>query len=245
MVCTGCSNLDMFVYRGKLNWFNFVLDEGFTLIFHDSEFKAGASAIAAWKWTVTGDGSKNQNAFMQGVIDSVVISGTGERQIFFYQNQYYRFQATFSDDMKSITVVMSNPSGEKSSPTTLTNVYDSPLTAGIIPRYFLGNISFYPYATDEMFLVIIPHGSELNSDILAYWQWTVDAGGNKKSNFNFKDIVRSAEQTSVGEIVTFGDNTASYYSFDGTIANDGKTFSVKMKDPKGNTAGPFVLALQV
>ena len=33
-------NLDMFfVYRGKINWFIHALDEGFTLIFPDSEFK--------------------------------------------------------------------------------------------------------------------------------------------------------------------------------------------------------------
>ena len=235
----------MLVYRGKLNWFNYALNEGFTLIFPDPEFKVGVPAIAAWQWTENAQGAKNQNMFVQGVIDSVVISGSGERQIFFHQNQYYRFQAIFSNDMKSITAVMSNPSGYKSSPTTLNNVYDSPLIAGILPRYFLGKMNWLNYAIDEMFLVIIPRGSERNSDVLAYWQWTVNDKGEKKANRDFKDIIRSAEQSSAGEIVVFGDDTATYYVFNGTIASDGNTFSVNMKNPGGAKAGPFVLALQV
>ena len=235
----------MLIYRGKLNWSNYALNEGFTLIFPESEFKVGAPAIAAWQWAVNAQGAKKQNMFVKGVIDSVVISGSGERQIFFHQNQHYRFQGVFSDDMKSITVVMSDPSGQKSSLKPLYNVYDSPLIAGINPRYFLGKMNWLNYAIDEMCLFIIPRGGELNSDVLGYWQWTIDSHGIKMQNANFKDIIRSAEKSSVGEIVVFGDDEATYYTFDGIIASDGNTFTVNMKNPREAKAGPFVLALQV
>ena len=142
---------------------------------------------------------------------------------------------------------MTNPSGEERI-TTLHNVYNSPLTpaAGINSRYFLGKINWFDYAKDEMFLLIIPRGTELNSDVLAYWQWTkakdddVDLGGKL---VNFKDIIRSVRKSSVGKIVSFGNDKATLcFTFEAIIPDAVDVFIARMNNPIEDQVGPFVTA---
>lgn len=235
----------MLTYRGKLNWYNYAVNEGFTLIFPGPELKVGAPAIAVWQWTVDATGAEKANVFYHGVINSVVILETGERQLYFFDDKYYRFQAVFSDDMRSTTVVMSNPSGNRSPPAVLERDYNTPLTQGVVPLYFLGKMNWLTYAKNELFLVIIPAGVAVGRDVLAYWQWTVNDAGKEKANVNYKDIIRTREETAQGDVVTFGQEPDTYYTFNGTISKDGQTFSVNMKNPSGAKGGPFLLQLQV
>ena len=43
-----------------------------------------------------------------------------------------------------------------------------------------GKFNWLDYASDETITVVFPAGFALNDPVSAYWQWTVDAQGNKK-----------------------------------------------------------------
>ena len=43
-----------------------------------------------------------------------------------------------------------------------------------------GKFNWLEYASNETITVVFPTGFALNDPVSAYWQWTVDAQGNKK-----------------------------------------------------------------
>lgn len=45
-----------------------------------------------------------------------------------------------------------------------------------------GKFNWLPYAENETITVVAPAGFALKDPISAYWQWSVDAQGNKKEN---------------------------------------------------------------
>lgn len=228
----------MLVYRGKLNWSTVIpviINEQFTFVFPGPKFELGASGTFFWPWS-------GGMATSTAKIESIVILQTGESQIRFRpitSPSSYHFEAIFSDDMKSVTIVIISFS-LKSDPAVLNIEYNSPLATGD-PRYFFGKMNWLTYAKDEEMLVIIPHDGDVGSDIIAYWQWTVSASGEAKKNVNFKDIIRTSEETAEGETVTFGEYPTTYYTFNGVISKDGQTFTVNMQNPSGAKGGPFVL----
>ena len=45
-----------------------------------------------------------------------------------------------------------------------------------------GKLNWYDYAIDETITIVFPAGLALNDPVCAYWQWTKDGAGNKKTN---------------------------------------------------------------
>jgi hypothetical protein len=47
---------------------------------------------------------------------------------------------------------------------------------------YIGKLNWFEYAQNECITVVFPAGFVLKGPVCAYWQWTVDAEGNVKSN---------------------------------------------------------------
>ncbi|EIM89411.1 uncharacterized protein STEHIDRAFT_40333, partial [Stereum hirsutum FP-91666 SS1] len=60
----------MLIYRGKLDWGSYAVNEGITIIF-PNDIGLGYPVGACWQWTKTEDGQANSPEFQTGTIDSV------------------------------------------------------------------------------------------------------------------------------------------------------------------------------
>lgn len=103
-----------------------------------------------------------------------------------------------------------------------------------------GKFNWLNYASNETITVVFPAGFALNDPVSAYWQWSADALVNKKASVASSGVVNSVTTTADGYSrihFSFG-----YYTFDATVTADNKTLSVTMRNPKGDTSGPFDLA---
>ncbi|KAM5542425.1 hypothetical protein V8D89_003884 [Ganoderma adspersum] len=89
-----------------------------------------------------------------------------------------------------------------------------------------GKFNWLNYASDETITVVFPACFALNDPVSAYWQWSVDAEGNKKPSVATSGAVQS--------------------TFDASVAADYKTLTLTMRNPGGNTSEPFdLLAMHI
>ncbi|RUP48656.1 hypothetical protein BC936DRAFT_144228 [Jimgerdemannia flammicorona] len=107
----------MHVYTGKLNWYNYAVDEIFTIVV-PNVFNYGEPILAYWQWTQDDSGTKKKNVSVVGKIDSIIHTAS-EQKIGFFYDQYYKFDAVVGSDDKSLVVTMRNPKGDKSGPINL------------------------------------------------------------------------------------------------------------------------------
>ncbi|KAF8535219.1 hypothetical protein BDD12DRAFT_912923 [Trichophaea hybrida] len=217
----------MYVYRGKLNWSQFAVNDTLTIIFPGA-FGHGEQVYAYWQWTKVVSGAKKVNECAEGTINSITTVGN-EHQIGFFYHRYYRFNAVLSANAERITVTMvENPNPTKmSSPTTLQLSYSEP---SVLPQtsrclVYTGKLNFLHYAVDEMITVVVPSSLDQGEHICAYWQWTVDTKGTEKQNCDSVGFIDSS--TKAGKITFHADK---YYSFDGEVAKTGDKMTLTMKD---------------
>lgn len=233
----------MLIYRGKLDWYQYAVNEAFTIIF-PTKLELGEPAYAAWQWTLDGSGTAKVNCFSIGTVDTLTVTAA-ERKLGFHHDRYYRFDATFSEDMKGMTVMMSNEKGDKAEKTAnLTLHYDASLNDPTVPRLYLGKMNWYEYAENEMFLVVAPGSMDNGKNICAYWEWTKTGAGDNKYNVDDKDSISAVKKFTGGEQITFHQGENGYYTFVGDVYEDKKQLSVMMSNPAGDKQGPFVLQLQ-
>jgi len=228
----------MYVYRGKLNWGNFAVNDALTIIFPGA-FGHGEPVYACWQWTKITTGATKVNVCAQGSINSVTTVGD-ECKIGFFYERNHRFDAVLAPDVKQITVTMSNKSNQRSSPTTLQHSYSVP---SILPQsakclVYTGKLSWLNYAADEMITVVVPNSFDWGEPICAYWQWTMNVKGVEKLNYDAVGFVDSS--TKAGKI-TF--HTNKHYSFEGEVANTGDKLTLTMRNPKGDISKPVHLVL--
>jgi hypothetical protein len=115
---------------------------------------------------------------------------------------------------------------------------------------YTGKLNWFEYAQNECITVVFPAGFALKGPVCAYWQWTVDAEGNVKSNCTqvqyllawcgtIAVIHPSYFQEGSITIITNTTNqyyvhfAFSYYAFEGSISADFKSLSLKMLNPGG------------
>ena len=126
---------------------------------------------------------------------------------------------------------------------------------------FNGKFDWSNNALNETITFVFPAGFALNDPVSAYWQWSVDAEGNSKSNvtqvsytvptnLQTKLMKRPSPGGQSGIIggVTKGANdytvhvSYDHYSFDVALAADSKSIDIIMRNPSGEHAGPFKLS---
>lgn len=202
----------MKVYRGKLNWLNYAVNETCTFVFPKG-FAVGDPVYAAWEWTKDASGRPKVEKFVEGCVnmDSVV---NGKRTIRFHEGNYYHFDATISSDEKSIVMTMFKDS-ERAQPTTLDLAMTSGKSALVL---YIGRYTEHPYADNEMIMVIGSPNLNYGSSIGVFWEWTKDFGGVEKVPQNYTGIVTDFEQDSLGIKLEFIKDT-NYYKFSMKVEN--------------------------
>jgi len=95
---------------------------------------------------------------------------------------------------------------------------------------YTGKLNWFEYASNECVTIVFPAGFALNDPVCAYWQWTMDASGQEKSNTSQKGIINSVTKTSSEYHILFA---FEYYSFDGIVAHDFSSLKVTMTNPQG------------
>ena len=107
------------VYVGKLNWFNYAVNETITVVVPPpGNFNTGDIACVYWQWTVDSTGAQkvNQSHAVNMTVTSVGADGSRGLRI---PLDYYLFNGSVTAEKNTMTLTMSNPSGETSAPITL------------------------------------------------------------------------------------------------------------------------------
>lgn len=100
---------------------------------------------------------------------------------------------------------------------------------------YVGKLNWFGYAQNELITVVFPAGFSHNDPVYAYWQWTVDGAGNKKTNCTQKSSITSTTKYHI-------DFSCGYYAFGGIVSADLNSLSLSMSCPQGDTA-PVSLSL--
>ncbi|KAH6916865.1 hypothetical protein BKA70DRAFT_1485827 [Coprinopsis sp. MPI-PUGE-AT-0042] len=106
---------------------------------------------------------------------------------------------------------------------------------------FSGKLDWYPYASNENIVMVVPAGFALNDPICAYWQWTADKHGNQKVNINQSGVIKAITSTPDRYQISF---SFDYYAFDAIVASDFSTLVATMRSPRGTAKKPITLNRQ-
>lgn len=114
----------MYVYRGKLDYYNYAKDESITIVL-PTAWDIGEQISGYWQWTVDAQGNPKANTNQQGTID--ILEQDGDERKIGFAFGYYRFDGKLSKIKDTITVTMTSEKGATSSPTTLKLAYRVPV----------------------------------------------------------------------------------------------------------------------
>jgi len=218
----------MFVYRGKLNYESYAVNEGITIVF-SAGFGLGQPVSVIWQWTVDQNGIGNANASLNGIVDEVSLD---EKTIGLCLDQEYRFEGTIGPGFESLTLTMHNVSNQGSSTVKLTLDYMEPASSPASHMLYMGKVDWYQYARNEVLLVIIPSSPDSKSTVCNYWQWTIDGHGVEKSNENCVvplQVLEGGENGIIKLAIAMG-----YYIFEGETSNSRDTMMLTMGSPGGH-----------
>jgi hypothetical protein len=221
----------MRVYRGKLNWYNYAVNESCTFVFPGS-FDVGQPVYALWQWTKDAAGTAKGNVFLEGHVnaDSVV---DGKRKILFHYENYYHFDAVIGSDEKSISLTMwkdANGKIEKANPTTLDLALHNKDTSKFL--IYIGKYTEAPYADNEMITVIGSPSIYYGNPIGVFWQWTKDAQGAEKVMQTYTGTVTSFHQANDGIKLEFI-KPENYYKFDMRVDNQFQKMKLRIANDPG------------
>ena len=196
----------MYIYVGKLNWFEYAENECITIVF-PAGFALKDPVCAYWQWTVTGSGERNANNPQEAFIDSVTNTSSDYRVQFSFG--YYAFEGSVSADFKSASLKMSNPQGE-TSPVTL-SLQHSDAVRVPSTSVFIGKLDWFQYSKNEMVILIIPGEVVAGEPVIMSRQWTEDSEGNMKPNHAVVCTITFAYPQSGGIVsATFRDGDYRY-----------------------------------
>ncbi|KAI9764509.1 MAG: hypothetical protein M1839_005889 [Geoglossum umbratile] len=91
---------------------------------------------------------------------------------------------------------------------------------------YCGKLNWLQYAVNETFTVVFPSTFSKGDPVNAFWQWTVDKDGKKKTNNNYVGTISRADP-STSKLVLFGPD--DYYNFDAVKSEDGKILTVTLR----------------
>lgn len=240
----------MFIFTGKLTWSVYALNESITFVV-PGELAAGQPIWSFWQWTVNASGVEKANYVQFGKIDSVgAPASDGSRPIAF-SLPYYSFDGSVGTNNATLDVVLRDPqnSHNSSQPMSLPLFY-SDASKDQTALAYVGKLNWYSYAQNEMATLVLPHGFGVGAPVCLLFEWTEDAGGNKKAAWSGNAVLREYTVESNGTIkATFrgmsGKGDLSYYSWDVEVEEGQKAVVLGMTNQPGSrdSRGPYKLDL--
>ncbi|KAH8798417.1 hypothetical protein DL96DRAFT_1435766, partial [Flagelloscypha sp. PMI_526] len=86
----------MLIYRGKINYSKYAVDEAYTLVL-PNDWTSGAHAQAVWQWTVDAKGVQKPNVVYLNTIKQVALSDSSTAAASWTSDKaYYSFETSFS-----------------------------------------------------------------------------------------------------------------------------------------------------
>ncbi|QRV97879.1 kinase domain protein [Ceratobasidium sp. AG-Ba] len=98
---------------------------------------------------------------------------------------------------------------------------------------YVGKLDWPDYAINECITIVFPAGFTPNDPVCAYWQWTVDAQGQRKTISPQIGLITNTNKTSTTHSINF---SFGYYTFHGTILHNFTGLSLTMSNPQGYTS---------
>ncbi|KAI1791076.1 hypothetical protein LXA43DRAFT_451549 [Ganoderma leucocontextum] len=221
----------MYVFNGKINWFESASSECFTLVF-PAGFALNDPVSAHWQWSVDPCcGKEKVNTSRSGIITAVY--KIAEQYRLTIPFDVYTFEVTVAADGRSATL-----SNQQDAPTTLTLSYSDCIQIPTTVVY-TGKLTYAQYAKDEMITLVLPAGFSPDAPVGLYYQFTVDAKGVSKRNQVDIGTLSGVEKAANGTVTAVF--KASYYQYQFTFSVD-ETISVSMS--AADSLGPHTIPLQ-
>ncbi|KAF8636306.1 hypothetical protein AX17_003637 [Amanita inopinata Kibby_2008] len=220
----------MYIYKGKINWKDFAINEPFTLIVPDA-FIAKAPISAYWLWTKSPE-DHDTTVAEHTYITTQPISDT-ETKVSFALSNSFTFEATLPHDgmIESLSFTVSDQSGDVSSvDVTLSHSYCEHLPQC---RIYNGTFSWTESSRLEMLFIVIPRAMEAGAEISAFW-------GNDESGINDveKSIIQKitdVQETAGGKTISFTQN--NLYKFSVDVIEKGEQLQATLEDAAGRQLG--------
>ncbi|EUC55297.1 hypothetical protein RSOL_108030 [Rhizoctonia solani AG-3 Rhs1AP] len=225
----------MYVYVGKLNWFDYAKNECITIVF-PAGFALKDPVCAYWQWTVDGQGTEKANSSQLGLITSVTKTTTTYYIKFPFD--YYAFSGTVSPDSTSLSLTMSNPGGDTKDLTLSRKLGD--MLGVLTTSVYIGKLNWFDYSKDEMVTLVIPVKAQDKPVIMSH-QWTRDGAGTEKANHTVVGTLDVQDDSSKDSFhATFNDG---YYKYELTITEASNQLVLKMTNPSNDrdSNAPYVL----
>lgn len=214
----------MYIYVGKLNWFGYAENECITIVF-PAGFALKDPVCTRWQWTVDSNDNKKSNNTEGAFISSVTKTNSEYRLRI--QFNYYAFEGTVSNNFKSLSLTMSNPQGETASFSLLLQLGDAVRVPSV--SVFTGKINWYQHIENEMVTLIIVGDVDEDKRVFLSSQWTIDSGGNYKTNYTVNGKMTAVNLQSNGNwSARFSDG---YYTFDFTVDKANNNLVLSMTNP--------------
>ncbi|KAJ7450284.1 hypothetical protein B0H11DRAFT_321707 [Mycena galericulata] len=216
----------MYVYVGKLNWFEYTQNECMTIVF-PAGFALKDPVCAYWQWTVDAAGNAKSNCTQEGFITGV--TNTTAQYYVRFPFSYYTFEGSVSANFSSLSLKMSNPQGE-------TRDVSLSLLRGDAVRVpstsvFTGKLHWFKYSQNEMATLVIPGEVANGEPVILIHQWTDDGAGNSQVNHPVSGTLRTVNVGSNGDLsATFSDE---YYTFAFTLRKSHNDVVLSMTDKSG------------
>ena len=105
---------------------------------------------------------------------------------------------------------------------------------------FVGHINWYEYAKDRIITIVFPQGLKEGNTVLTYWQWDVDAKGNKNIACPLKGVIDEIGKDLSSPYIRFfkGEH---YYWFEGNmnVMDNSIEMNLVMHDPTPTCKNEF------
>ncbi|KAI7759946.1 hypothetical protein LZL87_010368 [Fusarium oxysporum] len=173
----------MFIYQGKLNWYNYAVDETFTIIFPKGVVRANDPVYIFTQWTKDASGVEKAKFFQTILVQDLKQLPKTTDVSFTLSGAWYNYAITTEQNYSKIKVDMTSPSGGKAS-TALERHWQpqGEINPNAALRIWAGSINWRENAVDEQAIFVLPEDYEDGKPIVSSWQWTKDGSGNAKTS---------------------------------------------------------------
>ncbi|KAF4332088.1 hypothetical protein FBEOM_14113 [Fusarium beomiforme] len=173
----------MFIYQGKLNWYNYAADETFTIIFPKGVVRVNDPVYIFTQWTKDASGVEKAKFFQTIVVQDVKQLPKSTDVSFTLSGSWYNYAITTEQNYSKIKVNMTSRSGGNAN-TTLERHWQpqGEINPDAALRIWAGSITWRENAVDEQAIFVLPEDYEDGKPIVSSWQWTKDGSGNAKTS---------------------------------------------------------------
>ncbi|RKK72607.1 hypothetical protein BFJ69_g9923 [Fusarium oxysporum] len=173
----------MFIYQGKLNWYNYAVDETFTIIFPKGVVRANDPVYIFTQWTKDASGVEKAKFFQTTLVQDLTQLPKTTDVSFTLSGAWYNYAITTEQNYSKIKVDMTSLSGGKAS-TALERHWQpqGEINPNAALRIWAGSINWRENAVNEQAIFVLPEDFEDGKPIVSSWQWTKDGSGNAKTS---------------------------------------------------------------